>query len=60
MTGFVTQLMHFISYSNPSWTGFTLPSFLMASLKPLVVGEITAVITSLPTRPAARNRTVNW
>lgn len=60
MNGFVTQLMHFISHSNPSWTGFTLPSFLMASLKPLVVGEITAVITSLPARPAARNRTVNW
>lgn len=60
MNGFVTQLMDFISYSNPSWTGFTLPSFLMASLKPLVVGEIKAVITSLPARPAARNRTVNW
>lgn len=56
MTGFVTH-NHCDLWVR---SGFTLPSFLMASLKPLVVGEITAVITSLPARPAARNRTVNW
>lgn len=36
-----------------------LPSLLMASLRPRVVGAMAAVGTSLPASPAARNSTEN-
>lgn len=36
------------------------PSAFIASLRPLVVGEIKAEMLLEPARPAALNNTVNW
>lgn len=39
---------------------FKTPSAFIASLRPLVVGEINAEMLLEPAKPAALNNTVNW